>query len=419
MRGTAIVRSMNLNSFNNNLFSKSFFQSGKGNSSLLAGLLFVFIFPFLNLHANDLSAEDSSSLYRVLFEKNGIQPVQVEGKLLLKAADGGLLLQQKDGNYLNITPDKIVEQEKTSEFYQPYSLEQLKEVLIKEMGDQFETIHTNHYVIVTDAGKKYARWCGALLERLLKAHTRYWKKSEGELQKPVLPLIAVVFSNRNQFVEYARKDVGIPMEGAYGYYSMKSNRIIMYDLTESSRKRRSRSLKDINRLVQRKPANIATVVHEATHQIAFNINLQTRYADTPLWLSEGFAMYAETPDLKSRSGWKSIGRINRDRLSQFRKYYPKRKWDSLKNLIISDERMTNAENAQQAYSEAWALTWFLVKTRKTQFLKYMHTISQKTPLVYDSPEKRLEDFEQAFEMKWDELDQLFIKYLRRISRKYQ
>ena len=94
----------------------------------------------------------------------------------------------------------------------------------------------------------------------------------------------------------------------------------MYDLTESSQKGRANSILDINRRISLRPANVATVVHEASHQIAFNINLQTRYADTPLWLSEGFAMFAETPDLKRRSGWKSIGKMNRDRFSQFRKY---------------------------------------------------------------------------------------------------
>ena len=45
---------------------------------------------------------------------------------------------------------------------------------------------------------------------------------------------------------------------------------------------------------------MATIVHEATHQIAFNCGMQQRYADIPLWLCEGMAVYFEAPDLASK-----------------------------------------------------------------------------------------------------------------------
>ena len=48
---------------------------------------------------------------------------------------------------------------------------------------------------------------------------------------------------------------------------------------------------------------VSTIVHEATHQIAFNCGLHTRLSDCPRWFSEGIAMYFETPDLRSAKGW--------------------------------------------------------------------------------------------------------------------
>ena len=70
---------------------------------------------------------------------------------------------------------------------------------------------------------------------------------------------------------------------------------------------------------------VSTIVHEATHQIAFNCGLHTRLSDCPRWLSEGIAMYLfETPDLSSPKGWKSIGCVNQLRLEQFAKYLPMR-----------------------------------------------------------------------------------------------
>ena len=72
---------------------------------------------------------------------------------------------------------------------------------------------------------------------------------------------------------------------------------------------------------------VATIVHEATHQIAFICGLHRRYADIPLWVSEGVAVYFETPDLGSSKGWSTIGAVNRARLLTFRAYSQRRPAD--------------------------------------------------------------------------------------------
>src|SRR5213076_2929676 len=97
-------------------------------------------------------------------------------------------------------------------------------------------------------------------------------------------------------------------------YSIQSNRIVLYDLTAGPDSRPAKTLDDITRKIGQSPFNVATVVHEATHQIAFNSGLHTRQADNPLWLTEGMAMYFETPDLSSKSGWKTVGVLNDLRL---------------------------------------------------------------------------------------------------------
>src|SRR5207253_9543744 len=93
---------------------------------------------------------------------------------------------------------------------------------------------------------------------------------------------------------------------------------------------------EINERLSAVPYNIATVIHEATHQIAFNSGMHTRYADNPLWLAEGMAMYFETPDLSSKSGWKTAGAVNDLRLGQFQEFAAQRRArDSLATLISS------------------------------------------------------------------------------------
>ncbi len=160
---------------------------------------------------------------------------------------------------------------------------------------------------------------------------------------------------------------------------------------------------------------VATVIHEATHQIAFNCGLHRRYADNPIWLTEGIAMYLETPDLNSRRGWRTIGRVNRNRLKQFREYAAKRRRsDSLQTLLGSNARFANVETAIDAYSEAWALTHFLIKAKPREFNAYLKMIAAKPLLQWDKPDQRLADFNEAFG-ELPETDRALQQYLRRLG----
>ncbi len=127
-----------------------------------------------------------------------------------------------------------------------------------------------------------------------------------------------------------------------GFYSLRSNRVNMYDLTgmeplRTGNEKRG-NLAQINQILSHPEAEsmVATVIHEATHQIAFNCGLEQRFADVPLWLSEGLAMYFETPDLNSTKGWRTLGEVNRPRLARFREYLPRRPANSLVSLISED-----------------------------------------------------------------------------------
>jgi len=168
---------------------------------------------------------------------------------------------------------------------------------------------------------------------------------------------------------------------------------------------------------------VATVIHEATHQIAFNCGLQTRLADIPIWLNEGVAMYFETPDLRSSTGWRGIGAVNQNRLFQFRGYYKKRPQDSLLTLMANDrriqgksedERFQGREAILNAYGEAWCLTYYLIRYKPKQFVAYLKFLSEKQPSFIDTPEQRIEQFEQFFgDLKT--LDREFIRQTAKVK----
>ena len=159
---------------------------------------------------------------------------------------------------------------------------------------------------------------------------------------------------------------------------------------------------------------VATVVHEATHQLMFNTGMQTRMSDTPLWVNEGMAMFFETPDLNNSSGWRAIGQVSPPRLAQFRKEIPQRPADAFKSMLSVDTRLQDPETAASAYAEAWCFNYFLLQRHSEEYVEYLKFMSQKKPLVYDTPEDRLNDFKQFLGDDLDALEQEFLEYIENV-----
>lgn len=121
-------------------------------------------------------------------------------------------------------------------------------------------------------------------------------------------------------------------------------------------------------------------------------------------------MYCETPDLGRSKGWAGIGAVNRGRLAQFHEYMAKRPSDSLRTLIADNKRLRDLNQTVDAYAEAWALTYFLLKQHPKQYVAYMKTLSKKQPLVNDDVPARIAEFEKQFG-PLEKLDADFVRYM--------
>lgn len=360
-------------------------------------------------------AARADELHRVRFlDANGRTRV-VEGRIRVTAQDGGILLEGREGRLWNVTPEKLQEKAATGEKFTPWPGDELAKRLLEEFGAGFSIVRTEHFVICSSAGEEYARWCGSIFERLLGAFRRQWRRKETDLRPPEFPLQAIIFSDRQEYARYAAEDAGAATAAsAKGYYSIGTNRMVLYDLTAELKGSRPRTAAEYNQRLGTQAFNVATIIHEATHQIAFNTGLHTRYADNPLWLTEGMAMYFETPDLKSRSGWRTIGKVNPVRYRRFREYLARRRGsDSLLTLIRSDERFTSEETAADAYAESWALSFYLIRTKRQAYLDYLERISAKKSLFWDDPAQRVAEFKAAFGEDLEELDRGFVRYMKR------
>ncbi len=341
----------------------------------------------------------------------------VSGQVLVTAKDGGLLLLAPDGTLWTVEPDDLVNRKSDSEPFEPLSREALAKELLAGLPRGFDTLSTRHYLICHNTSRDYATWCGTLFERLHRGFTNFWTRKGFKLHDPEFPLVAVVFGDKESYAKYAAAELGKSAESIVGYYSLRTNRVTMYDLSGlESLRAGGASAAQINRVVSQPEAEalVATVIHEATHQIAFNSGLQTRYSDIPLWVSEGIAMYFETPDLGNDKGWRTIGAVNGSRLVRFRDYLASRPAASLKSLISDDKRLRDPRQALDAYAEAWALTYYLIRQHPKQYVAYLHLLSQKKQLLWDDPNTRLEEFQSAFRDNLGQLDADFVRQMQKL-----
>ena len=402
-------------------------------SSLLL-LLFVCVLiddsPHVNAQTKPISSTVSPSAetapakpavetLNVEFKHKGGQITSM-GEVIIEASDGGLLLLTPDGQLWTLQPEDILARSPADSPMQALSSEEIYTQMKLQATAGFKVHKTPHYVIIYNTNDIYAQWVGEMYEGLYRKFHNFWKSKKIELEEPRFPLVAIVFNTKEAYLAYAEREIGETATALIGYYNMQTNRMISFDMTGMAGLAvgggRVNSTQMINQAFSQPGAErtLATNVHEAVHQLSFNTGLQVRLADNPLWFSEGMAMFFETPDTSSTRGGATIGKINYHNLRLFANYLPKRPADSLTTLITDDSRLQNPKTASDAYSESWALTYFLLKTKSKQYVAYLESLRTLPPLTDSTPRDRVALFKQHFGDDLTKLDNDFISFTRKL-----
>jgi len=328
--------------------------------------------------------------------------ISLEGEILIEAQDNGLFFQQNNGKIWFVEPEQIQEKVVEDKIVEPISKKELGEQLLKELPGGFRIYETKHYVIAYQTELAYARWVGGLYEsRLYHSFEKYWeKRKKFKLTEPKFPLPVIVFSTQAQFQQQVDREFG-PGQKMLAYYGIQSNRVTLYDLT-AGQKSPNQPLDNDRRIdeVLSSPAAkpmVATMIHEATHQLIFNRGMQTRYAESPLWLNEGLANFFEAPSRKGRGrGWVGPGEIFEQRLFRYRKLLQTNQTPTIESLVLDNKRFNTPETFLDAYAEAWALNHYLLNKKPKEFVAYLNHMAKKKALDEDPPAKRLIEFKQFF-----------------------
>jgi hypothetical protein len=323
----------------------------------------------------------------------------VTGRIVVEAQDGGVLLEHDDGRYEILQPERLAGRPpEPAAAPEPDTPRALGRRLLAQLPPGFDLHVTKHYVVCFDTSRDYAKWCTAVFERLHDAFGTFWTRAGVEVHDPPRPLVVVIFADRQRYEAHAAADLGAAASRVVGYYDMLSNRVTTYDLTGSDTlaNGRPRAAGAAGLAILASPAAaglVSTLVHEATHQLAFNGGLHQRLAPVPLWVSEGIATAFETPDLTNNRGWKGIGEVNGPRLEQF---LANQRPGVIEAIIGDDDLFRQPDTALDAYAAAWALTHHLLHSRKADFAAYLRGLAAKRPLADDSLEARREAFRAAF-----------------------
>jgi len=383
-------------------------------------LLVSIVVQSLTQHSHSIAEEiNSELLYKIVVKPENDKPVVHLARILAEDDDGTFLIEKQNGEQQLVSPVSSSAPQSTGQFFKAHTKEHVASELLQRFSG-FKSYSTKHFVIVYNTSDAYAKWNAVLFERLHKAFYAYWKRLGAELHEPEFPLVSLIFESRDDFLKYATDEKIEGAENMIGFYSMQTNRIATYDITgiegfipDGQRV----SSAELIITILRQPAaerSVATVVHEAVHQISFNSGLQQRLAShNPVAISEGLALYFESPDLKSSSGWGGIGNVNRYSLALFRQYLSSRPSNSLVTLIQDDTRFQNSQSINSAYGEAWALSFFLAKTRGKEYTSYLADLASRPMTTANDEKQRISDFQKHFGDDLEKLDRDFLKFILR------
>lgn len=301
---------------------------------------------------------------------------------------------ERDGRLDTIDIARVKEFRPLGKF-RPFSAVEMRERLAKELGPQFRVTTTGQYIVA--GPPESVERLAPLFEGLYRDCLTTFSSRGVKVQPPSTPLVALILADRSRFEEYCKSEKVTPQPGLRGFYLPSSNRVALYDTGQSS-------------------GLDATILHEATHQVAFNIGIHSRLGVTPKWVVEGLATAFEREAFRLNDRRSRIeARVNPERYAWFQRLRKERYVPRTLGQFLQSDR--NFEGATlDAYSQAWALTFFLMETRPAEYAAYLRQLTQRDPLADYPGTERQQDFEKAFGRDLLLLETHFLRFFQNLER---
>jgi hypothetical protein len=328
----------------------------------------------------------------------------------------------------------------------------LKAEMLTRFQHDFKTRNTRHFLIVFDTTDAYAAQRGVSMEKAYDAFQFYFNMNKLRPEFLEHRLVMVLLKDREDYLAYGRQTERTDFSWSGGFYSQRTNRSIFFDdasapsnasYTKQAAQLRSQiddlttkiaaasstpgqaglvnaltlqrylAGENLTRIKDRVAANAqiqnnATTMHEAAHQLSFNMGIQIRAVDYPFWFSEGLACSFEVEDSAGRRG---PALVNFGRIPPLKDALKDGTFIPLVQIVTTNPDPT-AANLPLYYAEAWALFHYLYKFEREATEQYITAYKTHAPNRAISADERKVIFTKAFGADLDDLSKKWIAYLK-------
>jgi hypothetical protein len=358
-----------------------------------------------------------------------------EGRVVDKGR-GWCILFDRYGQMHTVDTSNVRRFRKLSANFAPVSFHQVRTKLLQDFDKGYEVGMSRHYVVCAPNGR--AKAYADIFESTWRRVHMYFSVRGFDIPDPEFPLVAVVFRDYKSFAEHARREKASVSPGILGYYWSTHNHVVMY---EDNHRTSAASRQDRAAGNDRSPflshfeqaanpwdfafddpagfdqlaasAGVSgdlkeTIIHEATHQLGYNLGLHNRVGRNPRWIVEGLATVFEASGMEDQRTGQSIKRANTGWLYGFRKFAAtSRPQHYLEEFIRSDQPFQT--NMSNSYAQAWALSFWLIETRPREYGQFLRRMADDEVSRTLTAERRVEIFQQSF---GDNLRMLDVEMLR-------
>jgi hypothetical protein len=329
------------------------------------------------------------------------------GRVLARSDDNTWIMDQF-GELVRLEAREITHLEVAAPAFRPASIDAFLQRLRSELPRGYQVVATKHFVIAAPRSKLDAY--REIFEGVFTEVSGFLAARELPADAPALPLVALVFADHDHFRDYCHRDNTRWSPDLRGYYSLKTNRVVVVDAVSESPETGAPSTQERFTLPQSakllgatlSARTVDTIIHETTHQIGFNVGVHSRFGKSPQWLVEGLAMHLESNRVRTRAHGRNLKpseQINPERLEWFRREYSNRRTLGDVAAIVASDELFN-RHSFDAYSLSWALTCYLSTGRSreenAEFSAYVQKTASKGPFENYSTTERLKDFHDAF-----------------------
>lgn len=386
----------------------------------------------------------------------------VEGRIV-ERGQGWCALYDREGQMHTIDLDKVTRFKKVSSTFAPYSFQTLRTKLLKEFGGGLEVATTRHYVVCAPRGR--AKTYCDVFEKTWRRFHMYFAIRGFKMNDPEFPMIAIVLKDRKSFLDHAKKENAKVDSNILGYYWSTHNRVIMFEgqksqaavfdqnsatgqrllasaLRDEERRgiygggsrleddawgwafggQNTRHLLDdqqgIDGVATRAGINLdlrETMIHEATHQLGYNLGVHNRIGRNPKWIVEGLATVFETPGMEKYAMDRDVKkRMNPGWHYGFNKFIKEGRPEGFLTTFIRDDKPFSTQMGN-AYAQAWALSFWLSETRPRAYAKFLQKMASPDVTRQLTPESRVKLFTESFGDNLILLDAEMLRYYARIK----